>query len=278
MSKRHENNSAPTELIAGDIEYEMGIPIPGIILEKERWVQTAIKKLPENAPLDFKVVFGRNAPVAIDIGCGNGRFAISSAVRRPDWDHVAFDILPAVIRYGTRRGNQRGLSNLRFAVCDGWRFLESYLTPESVQEIHIYHPQPFADRMQSSRRMLTPDFLGLMHRCLKPGGQVFLQSDQRDYWDYICGIMGRVFEWEEVKGRWPEDEHGRSRREVLSIEQGLPIFRGTGKKRADISTEELQTLIADLPQPKFRVEGASDGGGHKRSQWKPMRRDRNRRP
>ena len=106
MSKRHENNSEPTELIAGDIEYEMGIPIPGIILEKERWVQTAIKKLPENAPLDFKSIFNRSAPVAIDIGCGNGRFAISSAVRRPDWDHVALDILPAVIRYGTRRGTR----------------------------------------------------------------------------------------------------------------------------------------------------------------------------
>jgi tRNA (guanine-N7-)-methyltransferase len=278
MSKRHENNSAPTELVAGDIEYEMGIPIPGVILDKERWVQTAIKKLPEGAPLNFQSIFGRSAPVAVDVGCGNGRFAISSAVRRPDWDHVAFDILPAVIRYGTRRGNQRGLSNLRFAVCDGWRFLESYLPAESVDEIHIYHPQPYADRTQSSRRMLTPDFLGLMHRSLKGQGQVFLQSDQRDYWDYICGIMSRVFQWQEVQGPWPEDEHGRSRREVLSIEQGLPIFRGVATKRMDISYEELQTLIADLPQPKFRVEGASTpGGGHKRSQWKPMRRDRNRR-
>ena len=117
----------------------------------------------------------------------------------------------------------------------------------------------------------------LMHKCLKPDGQVFLQSDQRDYWDYICGIMGRVFEWHEVQGRWPEDEHGRSRREVLSIEQGLPIFRGIGKKRSELTDQELQTLISDLPQPKFRVDGAGESGGHKRSQWKPMRRDRNRR-
>ena len=278
MSKRHENNSSPTELVAGDIEIEMGIPIPGVILDKEHWVQTAIKKLPEGAALDFQAIFGRTAPVAIDIGCGNGRFSISSAVRRPDWDHVALDILPAVIRYGTRRGNQRGLSNLRFAVCDGWRFLESYLRKESVEEIHIYHPQPFADRLQSSRRMLTPEFLGLMHRSLKANGQVYLQSDQRDYWDYICANMGQVFQWQEVSGAWTDDEHGRSRREVLSIAQGLPIFRGIGTKRSDVSDDEIQSRIVDLPQPSFRVEGAdSSSRGHKRSQWKPMRRDRNRR-
>jgi len=254
MSKRYENNSSPTELLPGDIEYEMGSPIPGVILEKEQWVQTAIKKLPENTALDIPSVFGRTAPLAIDIGCGNGRFAISSAVRRPNWDHLAFDILPAVIRYGTRRGNQRGLSNLRFAVCDGWRFLEKYLTSESATEIHIYHPQPFADQTRSSRRMLTPDFLVMVHDRLKQKGQVFLQSDRREYWDYIGIVMAEMFDWQEVPGRWPDDEHGRSRREVLSIEQGLPIFRGVGTKKENVSLEEIQLLAGKLPLPKFQME------------------------
>ena len=38
---------------------------------------------------------------------------------RPEDVHVGVDVLPVVIRYATRRGNQRGLHNLRFAVCDG---------------------------------------------------------------------------------------------------------------------------------------------------------------
>lgn len=254
MSKRYDNNSSPTELLPGDIEYEMGTPIPGVILEKEKWVQTAIKRLPEDGQLDLAAVFGRSAPLALDIGCGNGRFALSSAVRREDWDHLAIDILPAVIRYGTRRGNQRGLSNLRFAVCDGWRFLANYLPVEACDEIHIYHPQPFSDPNFSSKRMMTPGFLALLHARLKPEGCVFVQTDRKEYWDYIRSIMGAVFAWTEIEGPWPDDEFGRSRREVLSIEQGLTIFRGVGKKRPDLSQDQLQAILKELPEPKFELE------------------------
>ena len=277
MSKRYENNSSPTELQPGDIEYEMGSPIPGVILEKERWVQTAIKRLPETDPLDFPTLFGRKAPIAIDIGCGNGRFALSSAVRRPDWDHIGIDILPAVIRYGTRRGNQRGLSNLRFAVCDGWRFLERYLLSGTVNEFHIYHPQPFSDPTQSSRRMMTPDFLVWILDRLVPGGNVFLQSDRREYWDYITQIMTPLFDWQVVEGRWPDDEHGRSRREVLSVEQGLTIYRGVGTKRNDLTQEQIQAIILELPQPKFQVEG-SDRKSKRPLRKRPSRPHQRRKP
>lgn len=262
MSKRYDNNSSPTELLPGDIEYEMGTPIPGVILEKEKWVQTAIKRLPETGLLDADEVFGRSAPLALDIGCGNGRFALSSAVRRPEWNHLAIDILPAVIRYGTRRGNQRGLSNLRFAVCDGWRFMSQYLPLASCDEIHIYHPQPFSDPNQSSRRMMTPGFLALLHARLKPNGKVFLQTDRTEYWDYIQSIMSAVFEWTPIEGSWPDDEFGRSRREVLSIEQGLTIFRGVGQKRLDLTDEQLATIVSELPEPKFLVEHPDSNRKH----------------
>lgn len=92
-----------------------------------RWTQ-----LPE--------LFQRVSPVVLDIGCGNGRFVVSSAVRRPDVDHIGIDILPVVIRYATRRGKERGLSNTRFAVCGGSEFLAKHVQPGSLSEIHIYHP------------------------------------------------------------------------------------------------------------------------------------------
>src|SRR5262245_34000566 len=97
------------------IEKEFGVPIPGEILDQAQWARTALKKVPEGI-IDFAALFGRQAPLVLDVGCGNGRYSIASALARTDSDHLAVDILPVVIRYATRRGNQRGLSNIRFAV------------------------------------------------------------------------------------------------------------------------------------------------------------------
>lgn len=252
MNTRHANSSQPTDLQTGDIEYEMGVALPGKILPKEAWAQTALKKLPVGF-IDFEKLFARQAPLVLDIGCGNGRFTISSGLRRPDWDHIAIDILPAVIRYGTRRANQRGLSNVRFAACDGWKFLTTYSGPATLDEIHIYHPQPFADSTQTSGRMLTPSFLALMHACLKPNGKIFLQSDRKPYWDYITASVPSLFQWSELAEPWPEDPLGRSRREVISMQQGLQIFRGEGQRR-DLSHEQVEALVTDLPQPNFQLE------------------------
>ncbi|HUQ72366.1 MAG TPA: methyltransferase domain-containing protein, partial [Planctomycetaceae bacterium] len=107
-------------------EREFGVPIPGVILPPERWARTAIKKLPPPGPLDWSAMFGRNAPIVIDLGCGNGRFTLWSALSRPECNHFASDILPVVVRYATRRANQRGLTNVRVAVIGGRALLRDY--------------------------------------------------------------------------------------------------------------------------------------------------------
>src|SRR5205823_8521644 len=123
------------------IEREFGVPVAGEVRDPSRWTQTALKKLPAEGRLDVDALFGRRAPVVLDLGCGNGRFLIGSAVWRPGHDHLGVDVLPVVIRYATRRGNQRGLRNLRFVVADARAFVELYLAAGSVSEIHCYHPQ-----------------------------------------------------------------------------------------------------------------------------------------
>jgi tRNA (guanine-N7-)-methyltransferase len=232
------------------IEREFGVPIPGKILEPARWARTALKKLPAEGPLDVVALFGRRAPLIVDLGCGNGRFLIGSALRRPEFDHIGIDILPMVLRYATRRGNQRGLGNLRFAAIDAQRFLASYISSAGVREIHCYHPQPHHHLQDAHKRLLRPGFLADVHRILEPGGTLFVQTDNAPYWDYLKGIVPEFFDFQEQAGPWPDMPKGRTRREILALRRRYPIYRGWGIKK-EMPGEEASARANDLPLPIF---------------------------
>ncbi len=236
------------------IEREFGVPVAGDILDLSQWTQTALKQLPDGSPLDAEAIFGRRAPLVLDLGCGNGRYLISSAVWRPDHDHIGCDVLPVVIRYATRRGNQRGLTNLRFAVRDGRHFLERHVAAHTATEIHCYHPQPYYDRAQVNRRLITPEFLALVHRALIEGGAFFIQTDNPGYWRYIREVVPMFFDFEERTSPWPDGPKGRTRREIIALRRGLPVFRGQGRAKIGLSEGDALRLAHALPPPTFDAD------------------------
>jgi tRNA (guanine-N7-)-methyltransferase len=242
--------------MTGDFfEYEHGVAIPGQILPESEWVKTAVKRLPAPGPLDWPAIFGRTAPVVLDLGCGNGRFTLASAVARPGHDHFSIDVLPVVIRYATRRANQRGLKNVRFAVKDAQTFLNSYLAEETISEIHLYHPQPYHDARKAHLRVLSPQVLARVHAVLAAGGLFVVQTDNPDYWKYMLDVLPAFFDFREQSGPWPDAPEGRTRREILARQRGLAIYRGFGIRRDDLTPETRSSLASSLPLPEFRTRG-----------------------
>lgn len=239
---------------ASDPDVEFGVRVPGKILPEDQWARTAIKKLPPPGPLDFAAIFGRTAPIVLDLGCGNGRSTLCGAIARPDYDHFASDILPVVIRYGTRRANQRGLTNVRFAVIGAREFLEQYVAPGTIAEIDCYHPQPYYERREIHKRLITPAFLALVHRCLIPGGTFILQTDNPAYWRYIQEVVPAFFELTEHPAPWPDAPQGRTRREILALREKLPIFRAVCRARTDLTEADLDRLVQELPLPRFNAD------------------------
>ncbi len=236
-----------------DTDDDYGVPIPGQVLPPEQWARTAIKRLPPPGYLGWPAIFSRQAPVVLDLGCGNGRFVIASALARPECDHLGIEILPVVIRYATRRANQRGLSNVRLAVIGAYEFLDEYVAPASVAEIHLYHPQPYRDSQKQHRRLLTPEFLALVHRSLIAGGLVVLQTDNKAYWQYLRQVAPLFFDFCELEGRWPDAPEGRTRREIYSRHKGTPIFRGEGRPKPELTSEALTQIIQTAPRPSFQA-------------------------
>ena len=236
------------------VEREFGVPFAGEILDASQWTQTALKRCPADGRISWEALFGRKAPIVVDLGCGNGRYLIGSAFGRRDCDHLGIDTLPVVIRYARKRGNQRGLSNLRIAVGGAYELLDRWVEPHSVSEIHCYHPQPYYEASQVHRRLITPAFLALVHRSLTPGGLFVIQTDNPGYWKYIRGVVPVFFDFHERIGQWPDAPRGRTRREIMAMRKGLPIFRGHGSAKLELSEEAAIRLADAMPAPTFDAD------------------------
>ena len=100
-----------------------GVPFPGRKLPREQWTRTRASLGPPGRIFDWRAVFHRDAPRVLDLGCGNGRFLIASAIARPDHDHLGIELVPQAVKFGSLRAGQRGLTNCKFAWGDATEFL-----------------------------------------------------------------------------------------------------------------------------------------------------------
>lgn len=233
-----------------DTDY--GVPIPGAIVPPERRTRTRADLPPPGVPFDWAAAFGRaGAPRVVDLGCGNGRFLIASALARPTHDHLGIDLVPQAIRHARRRAGDRGLANVRFAIGDAMPFLFEHAAPESLDEIHIYHPQPYYDADRRELRMITPELAAAAFHALRRGGLFVLQTDNPYYWRYIETTVPVLFDWRRQQAPWPDAPEGRTRREILARQKGLAIFRGVGRPRKDLPAGEVDEIVRRLPRPVF---------------------------
>lgn len=231
-------------------ETEFGVPIPGRVLPHDQWTKTGYRD--PGRPFDWDAVFGRRAPRVVDLGCGNGRYLIGSALQRPNADHLGVDLVQVAIDHAAHRGNQRGLKNVRFVTGDANPWLYERLVPDSVDEIHIYHPQPYYEVADISKRLLTPEYLERLWLVLRRGGLLVLQTDNKSYWSYLLKAVKKHFEPETVPGPWPDAPRGRTRREILARSKGLAVWRMVATRRDTPLKMEIPKPDFDANRPRFR--------------------------
>lgn len=257
-----------------DRESTSGVPFPGRPLPREQWTRTRVPLGAKGARFDWVAAFGREAPRVLDLGCGNGRYLVASALVRRDLDHLGVELVPPAVKLGSLRMGQRGLTNCKLAWGDASEFVLERCPTASVTEVHLYHPQPYYEADQVVRRQLTPAILAAIHRVLVPGGLFVFQTDNPAYAAYARAIVPSLFAWTERADPWPDAPAGRTLREITARKLGLAIVRAEAR-RLDLAPDEVARRVATLPDPVFDANRPAfrDGGARrKRSRRGGLRR------
>jgi tRNA (guanine-N7-)-methyltransferase len=132
-------------------------------------------------PLDLPALFGRVAPVEVDLGSGDGGFLLRRAPQCPERDFLAAERLLGRVRKLERKAPRLGITNIRAVRVDAAYLARHLLVPGSVHAFHIYFPDPWPKKRHRRRRLVNAELAVALHRALAPGGAVYLRTDDADY-------------------------------------------------------------------------------------------------
>lgn len=174
-------------------------------------------------------LYGRKAPLEVEVGSGKGLFLANAAVRHPDHDFLGIEIARKYARFAAARVARARLDNARVLCSQAERFFGECLEDGSLAAVHVYFPDPWWKARHKKRRVLTPAFLRHVERTLKSGGRFHFWTDVREYFESALEIIAgetTLGEPLDVPAREPEhDLDYRTHFERRVRLAGEPVYR-----------------------------------------------------
>ncbi|HJX98919.1 MAG TPA: tRNA (guanosine(46)-N7)-methyltransferase TrmB [Chthoniobacterales bacterium] len=174
------------------------------------------------AQLDLIAVFGRAAPLHVDLGCGDGSFLCELAQRIPEKNFLGIDKLAGRVAKTCRKAST--LDNVRVLNVEIAYAVRYLLPTDLVEKFYLFFPDPWPKRRHHRRRLVTEDFLDSIHRALVNGGLFHIATDLLDYFHQIERVAVGDSRFQKIdiedEAQLPATKFERRFRV-----QGLPIYR-----------------------------------------------------
>ncbi len=181
---------------------------PQYVIEVPR-DRAATSILPDSE-IDPAAVWGRDAPLVVEIGSGQGHAIVHAATSRPDTDFLAIEVFRAGLARTMLDADRAGARNLRLVEANAPEVLQHLLPAASVDELWIFFPDPWHKKKHTKRRLVAEGFGAIAARALKDGGMLRLATDWEDYALQMREVMGGAPDFEATfEGEWAPRFDGR---------------------------------------------------------------------
>jgi len=139
--------------------------------------------------LDVRALFGRDAPLVLEIGSGMGETTAAMAAADPDRDYLALEAhLPGVANL-LGLVEEHGLTNVRVGHGDALDLVRRALPEGSLDAVHVYFPDPWPKARHHKRRLVQPAHVALLRSRLRVGGTLHCATDWVQYADQMLEVL-----------------------------------------------------------------------------------------
>lgn len=151
---------------------------------------------PDELPrLASGALFGNEAPLELEIGCGTGEFLCQLAESRPETNFVGVDLHVKSLYRAVARASGKELENVLFLRAD-FNLLYPLLVPGALAAVYLLFPDPGMKERQRRKRIFSERFLREMREALAPGGRLVAVTDHEEYFARMVEISRSAEGWE----------------------------------------------------------------------------------
>ena len=167
-------------------------------------------------------------PLEIEIGPGRGGFLVERLAAVPQLVMLGFEIRRKYATLVDNKLKAQGLGARARVFCEDARLALPRLPAATVERVFVHFPDPWWKKRHEKRLVVGAALLPEIVRVLRPGGELFVQTDVED----------RALQYEEALNAAPglapapagprlaeNPFSARSPREHRAIADGLPIYR-----------------------------------------------------
>ncbi len=197
--------------------------------------------------LDCAELFGRTAPVILEIGFGNGDALCHMALADPNADFVGIEVHRPGIGSALLKLEQNEATNVRVACADAADLLESRIPPGSLAGVRLYFPDPWPKKKHHKRRIVQDAFVRNVHTALETGGVFHLATDWAPYAEHMLETLARHDGFRNLAGpgNFSErpDWRPQTRFERRGLRMGHQVFDLLFEKSAVTTSPPLRASI-----------------------------------
>jgi len=156
----------------------------------QHWSRFGVEYRGEQRDLD--ALFGRDAPKVLEIGFGNGEALRAAARQDAGLDYIGIEVhAPGVGRLLNALAED-GSGHVRVYHHDAVEVLQHEIMDGALDQIRIWFPDPWHKKRHHKRRLIQPEFAGLLVRKLRVGGILHLATDWEEYAEHMWDVLDAV--------------------------------------------------------------------------------------